>query len=61
MFWIRLVELPQKLDAVHVFGDSSSNVVITVEADSTIRDGFRGLTVWSRHDNAIRAESFLEL
>jgi len=61
MFWIRLVKLPQKLDPVHVLGDPSSNVVIAIKANSTIRDGFRGLTVGTRHDDTIRFEPFLEL
>ena len=61
MFWIRTVKLPQKLDPIHILGDPSSNVVIAIKANSTIRNGFRGLTVRSRHDNAVRLESFLEL
>ena len=61
MFWIRLVKLSQKLDPIHILGDSSPNVVIAIKANRAIRNGFRGLTVRSRHDNTIRFESFLEL
>lgn len=61
MIGIGLIELPQELDPVHVLGDSSSDVMITVKPDSAICDGFRGLAVRSRYDNAIRAQSFLEL
>lgn len=36
-------------------------MVITVETDGTVCNGFGSLTVWSRHDYAIRPKSFLEL
>ena len=61
VFWIRPVKLSQELNPIHILGDSSSNVMITIKADRTIRNGFRGLTVRSRHDNTIRFESFLKL
>jgi hypothetical protein len=61
MFRVCRIKLPQKLDTIHVLGDSSSNVVVTIKADSTIRNGFRGLTVRSRYDDAIGGKSFLEL
>lgn len=61
MIRIHGIELPQKLSTIHVLGDSSSNMMIAVEADSTVRDGFGGLTIWPRNDDTVRLESLLEL
>ena len=36
-------------------------MVIAIKPNSTIRNGLRGLTVRSRHDNTVRFESLLEL
>ena len=61
MFRIRGIKLSQKLDTIHILGNASSNVVITIETDCTVCNGLGSLTVWSRHDNAIRAKPFLQL
>ena len=61
MIRIHGIKLPQKLNAIHVLGDSGSNVVIAVETDSTVGDGFGSLTIRSRNDDTVRLESFPEL
>jgi hypothetical protein len=61
MFRIGGIELSQELDTIHMFGNPSSDVVITIETDGTIRNGFASLTVWPRHDDALGLELFLKL
>ena len=56
-----MIKLSQKLDAIHVLGDSSSNVVITIETDGTICNSLGSLTIGPGDNDAIRLKSLLEL
>ena len=61
MLWIGGIKLPQELDAIHELGNTGSNMVITIETDGTVCDGFGSLTVRSRYDKSIGPKPFLEL
>ena len=61
MFRICGIKLPQKLDAVHILGNTGPDMMIAIETDSTVCDGFGSLTVRSRHGKSIRPKPFLEL